>query len=55
MLTHSNQRDFPCTWGNCQYAFKTKGSLKRHMRRHTGVPTGDICQSKFGLVSHLPD
>lgn len=36
LLTHSSSRDFPCSIEGCTYAFKTKGSLKRHMRRHTG-------------------
>ncbi|ESP04037.1 hypothetical protein LOTGIDRAFT_109963, partial [Lottia gigantea] len=36
VLTHINRRDFPCTIEGCEYKFKTKGSLKRHLRRHTG-------------------
>lgn len=36
MLTHSDRRDFPCTVEGCTFAFKTKGALKRHLRRHTG-------------------
>ncbi|KAL8564093.1 hypothetical protein ACOMHN_034570 [Nucella lapillus] len=36
MLTHSNLRQYKCTYSDCPYAFKTKGSLVRHMRRHTG-------------------
>ncbi len=39
MLTHSDQRDFVCPWDGCEYAFKTKGSLKRHLRRHTSKET----------------
>ncbi|KAK6169185.1 hypothetical protein SNE40_020284 [Patella caerulea] len=35
-LTHTNRRDYPCTFEGCEYAFKTRGSLKRHLRRHTG-------------------
>lgn len=37
MLTHTNKRDYTCLFEGCTYAFKTKGSLKRHMRRHTGL------------------
>ncbi|XP_074647917.1 uncharacterized protein LOC141903614 [Tubulanus polymorphus] len=36
MLTHSYVRNFPCPYENCDHSFKTKGSLKRHIRRHTG-------------------
>lgn len=36
MLTHSDVRDYVCTFDGCSDAFKTKGSLVRHMRRHTG-------------------
>uniref|UniRef100_T1JLZ8 C2H2-type domain-containing protein n=1 Tax=Strigamia maritima TaxID=126957 RepID=T1JLZ8_STRMM len=28
--------EFVCRYKNCSYTFKTKGSLKRHERRHTG-------------------
>ncbi|KAK4313097.1 hypothetical protein Pmani_015523 [Petrolisthes manimaculis] len=33
---HSTGRPFPCLYEGCPHAFKTKGSLKRHQRRHTG-------------------
>ena len=36
LLTHSSHRGFACTWEACTFSFKTKGSLKRHIRRHTG-------------------
>ncbi|RUS77071.1 hypothetical protein EGW08_015154 [Elysia chlorotica] len=35
-LVHSEDRQFICAVENCPYAFKTKGGLVRHMRRHTG-------------------
>ncbi|GFO00945.1 transcription factor e4f1-like, partial [Plakobranchus ocellatus] len=35
-LVHSEQRKYVCTVKSCPYAFKTKGGLVRHMRRHTG-------------------
>ena len=59
MLTHSDTRDYPCTWEGCSYAFKTKGSLKRHMRRHTGERPFrcELCGRCFGesgaLTRHL--
>ena len=37
MLVHSNRREYVCEVEGCTYAFKTKGSLRRHMRRHTGT------------------
>ncbi|XP_059174449.1 transcription factor E4F1-like isoform X2 [Physella acuta] len=35
-LVHSDERKFVCSFENCPYAFKTKGGLVRHTRRHTG-------------------
>ncbi|XP_050694016.1 transcription factor E4F1-like isoform X2 [Eriocheir sinensis] len=35
-VVHSEGRPFQCDFQGCSYAFKTKGSLKRHQRRHTG-------------------
>lgn len=35
MKTHSDQKNFSC--GLCETSFRTKGSLIRHNRRHTGV------------------
>ncbi len=34
MFTHTDQKDFKCEI--CETAFRTKGSLIRHQRRHTG-------------------
>lgn len=34
MFTHTDQKDFKCEI--CGTAFRTKGSLIRHKRRHTG-------------------
>jgi hypothetical protein len=36
MAMHAEKNTFICKWEGCPYGFKTKGSLKRHMRRHTG-------------------
>ncbi|KAG0721434.1 Transcription factor E4F1 [Chionoecetes opilio] len=35
-VVHSAGRPFPCGFQGCSFAFKTKGSLTRHERRHTG-------------------
>lgn len=35
-VVHSERRAFQCDFQGCSFAFKTKGSLKRHQRRHTG-------------------
>ncbi|XP_045595635.1 transcription factor E4F1 isoform X2 [Procambarus clarkii] len=35
-VVHSQGRPFHCTYGGCTQSFKTKGSLTRHERRHTG-------------------
>ena len=35
-LTHSTDRPYVCEFPGCDFSFKTKGSLKRHTRRHTG-------------------
>ncbi|XP_076458436.1 uncharacterized protein LOC143292132 [Babylonia areolata] len=59
MLTHSNVRQYKCTFENCPYAFKTKGSLVRHVRRHTGErPYGcESCGRSFAesgaLTRHM--
>ncbi|KAK7507932.1 hypothetical protein BaRGS_00000897 [Batillaria attramentaria] len=48
-LTHSNVREFKCPVQGCPYAFKTKGSLVRHQRRHTGERpyTCEACGRRF--------
>ncbi|GAB1604932.1 transcription factor E4F1-like [Argonauta hians] len=59
MLTHSDKREHHCLFEGCTYAFKTKGSLIRHMRRHTGERpyTCDMCKRTFtesgALSRHL--
>lgn len=35
-VVHSERRAFQCDFQGCSFSFKTKGSLKRHQRRHTG-------------------
>lgn len=35
-IVHSQTRPFQCPYENCSFSFKTKGSLVRHERRHTG-------------------
>jgi len=35
-VVHSETRPFQCPYENCNISFKTKGSLVRHERRHTG-------------------
>lgn len=35
MKTHSDQKNFSCDL--CGTSFRTKGSLIRHNRRHTGI------------------
>ncbi|CAL4108322.1 unnamed protein product [Meganyctiphanes norvegica] len=35
-IVHSDTRPFQCPYENCNFNFKTKGSLVRHERRHTG-------------------
>ncbi|XP_045106807.1 transcription factor E4F1-like [Portunus trituberculatus] len=35
-VVHSERRAFHCNFQGCSFSFKTKGSLKRHQRRHTG-------------------
>lgn len=35
MKTHSDQKNFSCNL--CEASFRTKGSLIRHNRRHTGT------------------
>ena len=44
MLVHSTAREFVCEVEGCTYAFKTKGSLRRHMRRHTGTSLSHIAE-----------
>lgn len=39
MVTHSSRKDHECKL--CGASFRTKGSLIRHHRRHTGEPGGD--------------
>uniref|UniRef100_A0A0L8HY35 Transcription factor E4F1 n=2 Tax=Octopus bimaculoides TaxID=37653 RepID=A0A0L8HY35_OCTBM len=59
MLTHSDKREHHCFFEGCTYAFKTKGSLIRHMRRHTGERpyTCNMCKRSFtesgALSRHL--
>ncbi|XP_025106288.1 transcription factor E4F1-like isoform X2 [Pomacea canaliculata] len=59
MLTHSNVRQYRCTYEGCPYAFKTKGSLTRHIRRHTGERpySCEACGRKFAesgaLTRHM--
>lgn len=38
MVTHSSRKDHECKL--CGASFRTKGSLIRHHRRHTGEPGG---------------
>ncbi|XP_071514118.1 uncharacterized protein [Panulirus ornatus] len=35
-VVHSQGRPFHCSYDGCSQSFKTKGSLTRHERRHTG-------------------
>ncbi|XP_063613179.1 transcription factor E4F1-like isoform X1 [Penaeus indicus] len=35
-IVHSHGRPFHCDFDGCSQSFKTKGSLTRHLRRHTG-------------------
>ncbi|KAK8734288.1 hypothetical protein OTU49_006109 [Cherax quadricarinatus] len=35
-IVHSQGRSFQCSYEGCSQSFKTKGSLTRHVRRHTG-------------------
>ncbi len=47
MFTHTDQKDFKCEI--CETAFRTKGSLIRHNRRHTGK-TKRACVGLYWVV-----
>lgn len=47
MFTHTDQKDFKCEL--CETAFRTKGSLIRHNRRHTGK-TKRACVGLYWVV-----
>lgn len=59
MLTHTDTREYICTFDGCSDSFKTKGSLVRHMRRHTGERPFScvMCDRRFtesgALTRHL--
>ena len=40
MVTHSSRKDHECKL--CGASFRTKGSLIRHHRRHTGEPASGL-------------
>lgn len=49
MVTHSSRKDHECKL--CGASFRTKGSLIRHHRRHTGEPASARCRWPRGLGS----
>ena len=34
---HSDARPYSCTYTGCTYSARTAGTLKLHMRKHTGI------------------
>lgn len=37
MQIHTNERPFKCDNAECNKAFKTRGALDLHLRRHAGI------------------
>eukprot|EP01083_Nonionella_stella_P031437 86116_1 len=54
LRTHTNERPFPCTYGNCDKTFKQRWDLNRHIRTHTGEKPYEcnICKKRFAQSSN---
>lgn len=51
MITHSENKNFPCEL--CGSAFRTKGSLIRHNRRHTGTVDWKRGRAQIAILLHV--
>ncbi|KAK7111086.1 hypothetical protein V1264_014861 [Littorina saxatilis] len=53
LLTHTDQRPWPCDFENCNKAFRTKESLRRHKLSHMGIKPFECTECKKKFCSYL--